>query len=167
LHFLALTDGVNPWDDPVPLLVARAEWLSQFTAEQGVQTNEVQRSWMLLPCFLELARRSGAGCLDLVELGPSAGLNLVWDRYRYLYASGSWGDREAVLQLGGKERGQVPGSLLELAPVVRGRTGIDLDPVDVTTDEGAQLLRCFVWADQPDRLERLDRAIDALRSDPP
>lgn len=39
--------------------------------------------------------------------------------------------------------------------------------VDVTTDEGALLLRSFVWADKRERLDRLDQAIEALRQDPP
>src|SRR5207247_4847076 len=43
----------------------------------------------------------------------------------------------------------------------------DLAPSDVTTDEGARLLECFVWADQLERLERLRRAIETLRDDPP
>ena len=40
-------------------------------------------------------------------------------------------------------------------------------PVDVTTDEGARLLQCFVWAGQDERLERLTRAIDVVRESPP
>jgi hypothetical protein len=136
-------------------------------AQRPVQTNEVRRSWVLLPCFLEVARRTGADTLDLVELGPSAGLNLVWDRYRYRYEGGAWGPEDAPLELSGEERGLVPGDLLGLAPRVRSRVGVDREPLDLTTDEGARLLKAFVWADQLDRLERLDRAIGALRSDPP
>ena len=44
--------------------------------------------------------------------------------------------------------------------------GLDLDPVDVTTDEGALRLRSFVWPGQPGRMERLDRAIEAVRAEP-
>jgi hypothetical protein len=47
------------------------------------------------------------------------------------------------------------------------RRGIDLSPVDVTSDEGARLLQSFVWADQAERLERLRQAIEIVRSDPP
>jgi hypothetical protein len=47
------------------------------------------------------------------------------------------------------------------------RRGIDLNPVDVTTEHGARLLQAFVWADQTERLERLRRAIDVVRHDPP
>lgn len=132
-----------------------------------MQTNEVQRCWVLLPCFLDVVRRTGCEELDVVELGPSAGLNLVWDRYRYVYDGGTWGPDDAQLELRGEERGRVPAELLGLRPRVGRRVGVDLSPVDVTTDEGALLLRSFVWADEPWRLELLNRAIETLRADPP
>jgi hypothetical protein len=50
---------------------------------------------------------------------------------------------------------------------VRSRVGVDRSPIDVTTDDGARLLKAFVWADQVWRLEQLERAIEALRRDPP
>ena len=50
---------------------------------------------------------------------------------------------------------------------MRARIGIDRSPIDVTTEDGARLLRSFVWAGQEGRMERLDRAIEALREDPP
>ena len=132
-----------------------------------MQTNEVRRSWFLLPCFLEVARRTGAETFDLLELGSSAGFNLLWDRYRYRYEAGEWGPADALLELDGEERRPVPAELLALVPRVRRRVGLDLDPVDVTTDEGALRLRSFVWPGQPERMERLDRAIAAVRAEPP
>ena len=167
LHYLALSEGRDPWRDPVPVLTERRNWLRRFVRTQGVQTNEVQRSWVLLPCFLDVARRSGVETLDLIELGPSAGLNLVWDRYRYRYEQGTWGDDRAALELAGKERRPVPAGLLRLRPRVRQRRGIDLSPLDVTRPGDALLLKSFVWADQHERLERLDRAVATLRADPP
>jgi hypothetical protein len=44
---------------------------------------------------------------------------------------------------------------------------VDLNPIDVASEHGARLLRAFVWPDQTERLERLDRAIAAVRRDPP
>lgn len=167
LHYLALSEGLDPWGDPVESVAAHADALARFAAEQSIQTNEVQRSWMLLPCFLDVVRRSSPQMLDLVELGPSAGLNLVWDRYRYRYAHGLWGPADATLELSGEERRAVPPSVLGRSTHVRRRVGIDLRPIDVRSEEGARLLRCFVWADQADRLDRLDRAIAELRRDPP
>lgn len=145
----------------------RRGWLRSFVAEHGVQTNEVQRSWMLLPCFLELARRADVQTLDLVELGSSAGLNLVWDRYCYRYAKGSWGRPDAELELAGDERRPVPAELLDARIRVRHRRGLDRSPIDVTDAEQALLLKSFVWADQTARLQRFDRAVETLRGDPP
>lgn len=167
LHYLAISEGVDPWRNPVPVLEQRRDWLRRFVQAQGVQTNEVQRSWLLLPCFLEIARKTGVETFDLIELGPSAGLNLVWDRYRYRYGGGTWGSTEAMLELGGEERRPVPPALLTLTPRVRERRGIDLSPLDVTRPGDALLLKSFVWADQGQRLDRLDRAIATLREAPP
>jgi hypothetical protein len=163
LHFLVLGGRAN-WDDPLEL---HRGFLSDFVQTQGVQTNEVQRSWVLVPLLLQIAQRTGAEAFDLVELGPSAGLNLVWDRYGYRYEAGEWGADGAQLWFEGEERRLVPRELLERRPTVRARVGIDRAPIDVTSEHGARLLRSFVWAGQDDRLRRLDQAIDALRVDPP
>jgi hypothetical protein len=166
LHYLVLA-GEASWDDVRGALERHRDFLRRFVADHGVQTNEVQRCWMLLPCFLELARRTGARTLDLIELGSSAGLLLYWDRYRFRYREGEWGDDGALLALAGEERRPVPASLLEERPAVRGRIGIDLEPVDVTTEEGLRVLSSFVWGDQLERLDRLRDAADAVRRDPP
>jgi hypothetical protein len=154
--------GEASWDDVHAALADHAEFLSRWTAEQDVQTNEVQRAWALLPAFLSVVDERP---LDLLELGPSGGLNLLWDRYRYTYSSGSWGD--GPLSLTGDDRVPPPAELFDRHVTVTRRRGVDLNPVDVTTDHGARLLQAFVWADQTARLERLRRAIDVVRSDPP
>jgi hypothetical protein len=77
--------------------------------------------------------------VDLLELGTAGGLLLYPDRY---YPD------EGPLE------------------IVR-RRGIDRNPIDVTTDEGARLLEAFVWPDQTERIERLRAAIDVVRRDPP
>jgi hypothetical protein len=154
--------GEASWDAIEDALVAHAEFLRRFTAEQQVQTNEVQRAWALLPGFLTVA---DGRPLDVLELGPSAGLNLVWDRYSYRYSTGSWGTGD--VELTGDERVPPPASLMAREVAVERRRGVDLNPVDATTEHGARLLQAFVWADQTERLERLGRAIEVLRADPP
>ncbi|MBV9485248.1 MAG: DUF2332 domain-containing protein [Frankiaceae bacterium] len=166
LHYLVLA-GRASWDDIDTALVEHADFLRRHIAQQGVQTNEVQRCWSLLPCFLEVAHRTGAAVFDVIELGSSAGLNLGWDSYRYEYAAGTWGPADATVAFTGEERRPVPAHLLTLAPVVRTRTGVDLNPIDLTTDHGIHLLKSFIWVGQDDRLARLDRAIGALRDNPP
>ena len=79
----------------------------------------------------------GRDRIDLLELGTAGGLLLYPDRYH-----------------------DTP------FEVVR-RRGIDRNPVDVTTEEGARLLEAFVWPDQGDRLARLRAAIEVVRRDPP
>jgi hypothetical protein len=161
LHYLVL-GGDASWDDVGGALGRHSEFLRRWCAEQDVQTNEVQRSWALLPAFLSLA---DGRPYDLLELGPSAGLNLLWDRYRYRYGSGEWGS--GALELTGNDRVPPPAELLRRDVDVARRRGVDLHPVDATTDHGGRLLQAFVWADQATRLERLRRAIDVLRQDPP
>jgi hypothetical protein len=115
-----------------------------------------------VPCFLEVARRTGADTFDCVELGCSAGLNLLWDRYGYEYEAGSLAGSPVFR---GDERGQRV-RVSEL-PRVRSRVGVDLSPPDLRTDDGVRLLKAFVWADQEQRLADLDSAIDVWRRDPP
>ena len=162
LHYLVLA-GQASWDDVDTALDEHEAFLARWTHEQDVQTNEVQRSWGVLPGFLTLA---DGRPFDLLELGPSAGLNLMWDRYAYRYSTGRWGG-PSPLELSGDDRVPPPPELLRRRVSVARRRGIDLNPVDVTTDHGARLLQSFVWADQRNRLERLRRAIDIVRSDPP
>lgn len=154
--------GQATWDDVGGALVEHAAELRRFTTEQRVQTNEVQRAWALLPGFLTV---SDGRPLDVLELGPSAGLNLIWDRYRYRYSTGSWGQGDFVLE--GDDRTPPPAELLVRDVSVVRRRGVDLNPVEATSEHGARVLQAFVWADQTARLERLRRAIDALRADPP
>jgi hypothetical protein len=165
VHYLELAGVVqHPWAKLRGVLEANRDWLTRFVAEHPVQTNEVQRCWGLLPGFLAVA---DGRALDVVELGPSAGLNLFWDKYRYRYGERTWGSAAASLELSGEAEGGPPPALLEVAAAVRRRTGIDRRPVDVTTDHGARVLEAFVWADQVERVERVRRAVEIVRADPP
>ena len=161
LHYLVLA-GRASWDDVHGALRDEADFLAEWVATERVQTNEPRRCWWLVPCFLEVARRTGIETFDCVELGCSAGLNLLWDRYGYEYEAGSF-DGSPVFR--GDERGrQVPVSHL---PSVRSRVGVDLAPPELRSDEGVRVLKSFVWADQEQRLADLDAAIEVWRRDPP
>jgi hypothetical protein len=154
--------GRASWEDVDSVLRAEADFLAEWVATERVQTNEPRRCWWLVPCFVEVARRTRAESFDCLELGCSAGLNLLWDRYGYAYAAGALAGSPVFR---GEERGQpVP-----IAPVprVRSRVGVDLAPPDLHTDEGVRLLKAFVWAGQEQRLADLDAAIEVWRRDPP
>src|SRR5471032_275605 len=66
LHYLVLA-GLASWGDVDAALEEHAGFLGRHLVEQQVQTNEVQRSWALLPAFLSVA---DGRPLDLLELGP-------------------------------------------------------------------------------------------------
>jgi hypothetical protein len=154
----------NDWPAFRAIVEEHGSWVEQFVRRQPIQTNEPQRCWALLPLFLTVARAARKP-LDLLELGTSAGLNLLWDRYRYEYEAGSWGRPDSPLVLRGEERTPFPAELLEVDVDIRRRRGIDLAPVDATTEGGLRLLCSFTVREE--RRERVRRAADVLRIDPP
>jgi hypothetical protein len=165
VHYLELSGIVqHPWPKLRGVLEANRDWLARFVAEHPVQTNEVQRCWGLLPAFLTVA---DGRAVDLVELGPSAGLNLFWDTYRYQYESSKWGPPDAEIVLEGTVVAPPPVELFGREIEVRTRLGIDQAPVDLADETQVLLLQAFVWADHRERLERLRRAIDRVRRRPP
>ena len=172
VHYLVLS-GAAPnalsgrFEDFAAALAEHGDTLRRRIATHGVQTNEVQRCTMLLPTFLAASAESDLP-LELIELGPSAGLNLLVDRYRYRYENGTYGPADALLELATEEKpgGQVSSSLLEQELVVRRRRGIDLVPIDATSADGYLLLRSFVWPGLDERVARLDAAVETLRRMP-
>ena len=163
LHYLVLSERAS-WDDVRAALRDEADFLRDWIATERVQTNEPRRCWWLLPCFLEVGRRHALEELDVVELGCSGGLNLIWDRYGYEY-------EHAVVpgepSFGGEERSPVPLGLLGRFVTVRTRVGVDLAPPDLRTDDGVRLLKSFVWGDQAQRLADVDAAVGVWRREPP
>ncbi len=135
-------DTADGWDAFRSVVAEHAGWIETFVREQPVQTNEVQRSWALLPLFLTVAVAAQRP-LDLLELGASAGLNLLWDRYRYEYDAGSWGPEDSEVVLSGEERVAAPPQLLSADVEIRSRRGVDLRPLDVTREDDLRLLLCF------------------------
>jgi hypothetical protein len=155
--------AADPWEAFRAAVLQHADFVAAFVRERRVQTNEVQRCFALLPIFLTVARQAQRP-LDLIELGCSAGLNLLWDRYRYRYLAGTWGSGEAGLELTGEERSPVPVEILDEAVTIRRRRGIDLNPLDMANDEHVRLLRVFTARH---RQPRLLAAVEIARAQPP
>jgi hypothetical protein len=141
--------------------------IEQLLTTRRVQTNEVRRCACLLPAFTIAARQLGSHALALVEIGASAGLNLLWDHYHYDYgAFGQYGDVSAPVRLKCELRGGKP-PLPARMPPIAARVGLDLNPVDVRDDEAALWLRALIWPEQLDRAALLAQAIDLARQHPP
>jgi hypothetical protein len=126
----------------------------------NVQTNEVRRCAALLGGFLRVARETGLP-LRLREIGSSAGLNQLFDRYGYELGPHRWGEPQAPLVLRAEWEGGPPdlGAPLRVAS----RAGCDVDPIDPRDAEDRLRLESFVWPDQPERLARLRAALAAAQ----
>jgi hypothetical protein len=122
-----------------------------------VQTNEVRRARALLGGFLQIARETGLP-LSLLEVGASAGLNLRWDRFRYEIGGQEWGDPSSPVCLQDGFEGAHPSLDVRLRVVAR--RGCDASPVDPLTPEGRLTLLSYIWADQVERIVRLQAAIE-------
>jgi hypothetical protein len=130
----------------------------------GVQTNEPGRSAVLLGGYLAVAAEFGLP-LEVLEVGASAGLNLLFDRYRYLDVDQAFGPPQSPLVFERPWFGGGPD--LSVPLVVAHRAGCDRAPLDPTSSADRQRLRSYVWADQLDRLARLDAALEVAVADPP
>lgn len=125
------------------------------------QTNEVGRSAVLMAGLLVLARGTPRP-MALLELGASAGLNLLLDCYGYQFGERVAGDPTSPLQLRPAWDGPPPpaGSV-----GIARREGVDLQPLDPRRD--AERLLAYVWPDQHSRLANLESALAIAAAAPP
>ncbi len=122
--------------------------------DQPPQTNEVARSAVLIASAHWLSARFELP-LVLSELGASAGLNLLWDRYALNAGGQLFGPPDPVLTLAPDWQGELPPNA---PPVVRARAGVDLAPLDPVADR--QRMLAYIWADQNARRARSVAALD-------
>jgi len=152
----ALVDFVRTHDDALCAVVA----------SRSTQTNEVGRCSAFLPVAARLADEVGALCH--LDVGTSAGLNLLLPRFSYEYTTADGatttiaGDPRVVLPC--SVSGPVPLPLQ--VPTVARSIGLDPSPIDAADPDAAAWLEACVWPDQPDRFSRLAGAL-ALAADIP
>jgi hypothetical protein len=167
-HPLAAVYAGGSGADPGPLFVdlclQQRDALLTLLATRHVNTNEVGRSAVLGPALTTAALRLG-GPLGHVDVGCSAGLNLLCDRYLLDYGpAGATGPADAPVHIVCRVAGGVP-PIAPLLPPVVARVGLDRSPVDVTDDDEARWQLACVWADTG-RLPRTRLAIDEARRAP-
>lgn len=145
--------------------LAHADALAGLLETRRVQTNEVQRASYLYPAFSLIYRELEAP-LALIEIGASAGLLLLWNRFRYRYGDAQlYGNPCGSLTLSAALRGRRP-FVPDLPPPVSQRIGVDLHPLDVRRPEDCGWLRALVWPESHERRQRLDAAIAEWRAHP-
>ncbi len=156
------------------LCLAHRSAIEQLIATRLVQTNVLQRCSGLLPAFARAFQDGGHQPLALIEIGPSAGLNLQWDRFFYRYdhrddprdGSGTeWGDPTSGVRVECQARTPLPELPHEIP--VASRCGVDIHPIDVRDPDQVQWLRALVWPDHAGRQARITAAISIAREAAP
>lgn len=170
IHFLLIDDPTTELaafypsvtDQPRPVSEVDDVFTSFVTANQErivdiannryTQTNECRRCTALMPALLTAPFEA----FHLVDLGTSAGLNLVFDRYRYVYEDVVWGPESSVV-LEAEARGDTP----RVRPVSVGRRiGIDLNVVDPANSDDRRWLDALIWPEHTERRQRLRDALE-------
>jgi hypothetical protein len=174
VHFLILSGLEHPLadvyagrsnEDPGPLFVdvclGHREAIARLLETRHTNTNEVGRSALLGPALTEVASRLGQP-IGLVDVGCSAGLNLLCDRYLIDYGpAGVTGPPHAYVRLSCQVvRGHPP--IAARLPPILARVGLDRDPVDLLDDDSVRWQLACVWPDTG-RLARTRIALEQAR----
>ena len=161
-YFATLTDDPLPPQGAYPELARfcrahRAE-LRELLVTRSVQTNYAERCRALLAPMGEVAREAGEP-LNLIELGCSAGVLLVFDKFAYrLDERGRVGPADAPFVLEG-ELNRGPELFI---PEIGMRTGIDLHTIDVRSEDQRRWLLALCFPELRAEQERLAQALDVI-----
>lgn len=128
------------------------------------QTNEAGRSWAFAAAMLWLVEQGCPTKFALFELGSSAGINLMMDRYRFELGGVTLGPQDAAMQIAPEWRGDPPPSTKYR---IVSTEGCDVAPVDLTDPDQALRLRAYIWPELTERFARMDAAVAAAHGDPP
>ena len=150
----------SPWEAFRQFCLENAERLRPILETGRTQTCVVHRSAVVLPALACPPRvEAASGRVALLEIGPSAGLNLRLDRYRYDYGGGHvWGDPEARPVLVVEDRGTSPPPLPERLEIVA-RHGLELNPLDLSDPAVIRWLRALIWPEHVERARAMDAAL--------
>ena len=122
------------------------------------QTNEPGRSASLMTGLLAIAARHGHR-MELLEIGSSAGLNLLIARYGFDLGGVRVGPLDAPVTIAPEWRGAPPAAVpIEITSV----RGCDVQPLDATDPEVAARLLAYCWPEMPRRFTLLENAIAML-----
>ena len=130
-------DRILPWFDGPP------------------QTNEAGRSASLMLGLVWLSGRLGPK-FEVLEIGASAGINTMMERYFYDLGGVEFGPKDSPMRLKPEWRGPPPpANPVEIVAI----RGCDIAPVDLADPAQALRLKAYVWADAKERMARIDAAI--------
>jgi hypothetical protein len=142
----------------------KARAIGTVMRTRTTQTNEPARCAVLLPALARLPQP-----LAILEVGASAGLCLLPDRYGYDYVRyriAPPADAKAIapiLRCDANDLTPLPRAL----PQIGWRAGLDLNPLSVASARDVEWLEALIWPEHKARRERLLAAIEICRQQPP
>lgn len=123
--------------------------------ESPPQTNEAGRSASFMAGLKWLSGGLGPN-FELNELGASAGINTMMERYHYNLGGVMAGPANSPMKIKPEWRGgPPPDSTVEIVSI----QGCDQQPIDLSDPESALRVKSYVWPENKDRISRMDAAI--------
>lgn len=140
--------------------------IESILSSKLVQTNEVRRCAYLYPAF-GLVHQKTRKPLTLIEIGTSAGLQLLWDQYAYSYGTDEiFGDVQSRLHIRSELIGELLPPLSSTPAPVASRIGLDLNIVDLENEVERLWLKSLIWPEHEERLEMFERASSYIGEQP-
>ena len=126
------------------------------------QTNEAGRSSNFVAALHWLASRV-IPVFELNEIGSSAGMNLLTNRYRYDLGGVVSGPDDSPVTIKPEWNGPPPPA----DPFsIHSVCGCDIQPINVRDDAAANRLMAYIWPEMPERFERMKAGIEMIRERP-
>lgn len=141
------------------------EWDAKLVPwlEHPPQTNEAGRSASFMAALLWLSPRLGPR-FELNEIGASAGVNTMIERYRYDLGGVQVGPADSPMRIRPEWRGPPPPAVpVEIVSI----RGSDIAPVDLSDPAEALRLKAYVWPDATERIGRIEAAARLAVRKPP
>lgn len=130
------------------------------------QTNEAGRAASIIAGLLWLAQRVRVPRFDLFEIGASAGVNTMIDRYFFRLGKTEVGPEGSPMRIVPEWRGPPPPEPPADFAILSVK-GCDIAPIDLADPDAALRLKAYVWPDAAERLARIDAAIALAVRQPP
>lgn len=184
IHYLLLSGIRHPLSDYYPSIVPEPKDLKsifhcfkdfcnqyedkiiEILKTKIVQTNEVRRCAYLYPSFCFIYNITQKP-LALIEIGTSAGLQLLWDKYSYSYDSSKvYGGKQSYLDIHSEVRGGKAPFLFDVSPPVSRRIGLDLHINNLNDPNDKLWLKALIWPEHKERISYFEKAAAHIHNEP-
>lgn len=166
LYYPSLAEQPQPPTESFPhfkdFCLTYRDQIIPILKEKLVQTNEVRRCGYLYPCFT-YAYDKVQKPLALIEIGTSAGFQLLWDKYSYSYNSDEiYGDKNSTIHIQTEIKGENVPPLSKIIPPVARRYGLDLNINNLSDPEDSFWLNALIWPEHHKRRGLFKQAVNCV-----